>query len=377
MNRNLASRARVRAGADVIRRAFNFGAGPAMLPTPVLEQAQAELLDWRGTGMSVMEISHRSSEFEAIAAETEDDLRATLGIPDHYRVLFLQGGATSQFAMVPLNLLRGRDSADYLHTGHWSGKALAEARRYCRARAAASSAAGDFRSIPPVSSWSLNPGAAYVYYCANETIRGVEFHSVPETGAVPLVADMTSDLLTRPLDVARFGLVFASAQKNLGPAGLTIVIVREDLIGHAHPQTPGLYDYALHARERSMANTPPTFAWYMAGLVLKWLKREGGVAEMERRSRRRAEKLYAFIDTSGLYRNDIDPACRSRLNVTFRLADATLEPEFLREAAAEGLTSLAGHRSVGGLRASLYNAMPEAGVEALIEFMREFERRHG
>jgi phosphoserine aminotransferase len=216
-----------------------------------------------------------------------------------------------------------------------------------------------------------------VYYCANETIRGVEFPFVPETGAVPLVADMTSDLLTRPLDVARFGLVFASAQKNLGPAGLTVVIVREDLIGHARPETPGLYDYALHVRERSMANTPPTFAWYMAGLVLKWLKREGGVAEMERRSRRRAEKLYTFIDASELYRNDIDPACRSRLNVTFRLADAALEPEFLRAAAAEGLTALAGHRSVGGLRASLYNAMPEAGVDALIEFMREFERRYG
>ncbi len=357
-------------------RAWNFSAGPAMLPQAVMEQARAELLDWQGTGISVLEMGHRTPEFKRIAARAEADLRALLKISDDYAVLFLQGGGTGQFAMAPLNLLRGRDSADYVVTGHWSQKACGEAERFCNVNVAADSAPGGFRSIPARHSWRLNPDAAYVYYCANETLLGVEFKDIPETGDVPLVADMTSNLLARPLDVSRFGLVFAGAQKNIGPAGLAIVIVRKDLIGQARTAIPSLDDYALQAKENSMLNTPPTFNWYMAGLTFRWLLDQGGLEVMAETNRRKAQKLYAMIDASELYSNDIEPACRSDMNVHFLLGDTSLEAHFLEMAEDAGLKALAGHRATGGLRASIYNAMPEAGVDALIDFMREFERRH-
>jgi len=358
-------------------RICNFGAGPAMLPTEVMLQAQAELLDWQGSGMSVMEISHRSEAFMAIAAQAGADLRELLQIPGNYKVLFLQGGATSQFAMAPLNLLRGKTSADYLHTGMWSEKAMKEARRYCNVNIALSIENNGFTSIPHSDSWILNSDAAYVYYTANETVHGVEFQSIPEVGDVPLVTDMTSNLLSRPLDVSRFGVIFAGAQKNLGPSGLVVVIIREDLTGHAGKSIPSMYDYAVHAREHSMFNTPPTFAWYVTGLVLQWVKRAGGVREMERRAIRRSEKLYQFIDASGFYHNPVAAECRSRMNVPFLLADESLNQPFIKEAEAHGLTALAGHRAVGGMRASIYNAMPEEGVDRLIEFMADFVRRYG
>jgi phosphoserine aminotransferase len=358
-------------------RARNFGAGPAMLPTDVMLQAQAELTDWNGTGMSVMEISHRSKAFIAIAEQTEADLRELLQIPENYRVLFLQGGATSQFAMVPLNLLRGNPSADYLFTGMWSEKAIKEAKRYCRVNIALSLENNGFTSIPSPDSWRLDSGAAYVYYTDNETVHGVEFQSVPGTGGVPLVTDMTSNILSKPLDVSQFGVIFAGAQKNLGPSGLVVVIVRDDLIGHAPKNIPSMYDYAVHAQEHSMFNTPPTFAWYMTGLVLRWVKCQGGVPEMERRAIRRSEKLYRFIDASGFYHNPVSVECRSRMNIPFILADENLNQTFVQEAEAHGLTALAGHRAVGGMRASIYNAMPEEGVDELIEFMADFERRYG
>lgn len=358
-------------------RAHNFGAGPAMLPTDVMLQAQAELADWNGTGMSVMEISHRSDAFIAIAEQAETDLRELLNIPENYKVLFLQGGATSQFAMVPLNLLRGKSSADYLFTGMWSEKAIKEAGRYCNVNIALSIEGNGFTSIPSPDAWHLDPDAAYVYYTDNETVHGVEFQSVPETGDVPLVTDMTSNLLSKPLDVSQFGVIFAGAQKNLGPSGLVVVIVRDDLIGHATRTVPSMYDYAIHAQDNSMFNTPPTFAWYMTGLVLRWVKCQGGVPEMERRAIRRSEKLYRFIDASGFYHNPVSVECRSRMNVPFTLADENLDQAFVQEAEARGLTALAGHRAVGGMRASIYNAMPEEGVDELVEFMTDFEKRHG
>ena len=358
-------------------RVYNFSAGPAMLPDAVLERARAELLDWHGTGMSVMEMSHRGEEFVSIARQAEADLRRLMGIPDDYHVLFLQGGATSQFAMVPMNLLRGRGRADYIDTGLWSRKAIKEARRYCEVNVAASSEAGGYTTIPPRESWRLDPEAAYVHYTPNETIGGVEFHWIPDTGDVPLVADMSSTILSRPVDVSRFGLIYAGAQKNIGPAGLTVVIVRRDLVGETLPGTPTMLDYAAHAEAGSMLNTPPTFAWYLAGLVFQWLLEQGGLEAMAERNRRKAEKLYAAIDASGFYRNPVDPACRSWMNVPFTLADAALDATFLEEAKAAGLVALKGHRSVGGMRASIYNAMPEEGVDRLIEFMQDFERRHG
>jgi len=358
-------------------RVYNFSAGPAMLPEAVLERARAELLDWRGTGMSVMEMSHRGEEFVSIARQAEADLRRLMGIPDDYHVLFLQGGATSQFAMVPMNLLRGRGRADYIDTGLWSRKAIKEARRYCEVNVAASSEAEGYTTIPPRESWRLDPEAAYVHYTPNETIGGVEFHWIPDTGEVPLVADMSSTILSRPVDVSRFGLIYAGAQKNIGPAGLTVVIVRRDLVGETLPGTPTMLDYAAHAEAGSMLNTPPTFAWYLAGLVFQWLLEQGGLEAMAERNRRKAEKLYAAIDASGFYRNPVDPACRSWMNVPFTLADAALDATFLEEAKAAGLVALKGHRSVGGMRASIYNAMPEEGVDRLIEFMQDFERRHG
>ncbi len=358
-------------------RAYNFGAGPAMLPTAVMERAQAEFLNWRGSGMSVMEVSHRSQEFVAIAEQCEADMRELLNIPENYQVLFLQGGATSQFAMAPLNLLRGKNTADYFHTGMWSGKAVKEAGRYCKVNRAIDTEQGGFRSLPEVAEWKLNPDAAYLYYADNETVHGVEFSEIPETGNVPLVSDMTSNLLSKPLDISRYGVIFAGAQKNLGPSGLVVVIVRDDLIGHAPKTIPSMYDFAVHAKDRSMYNTPPTFAWYMTGLVLQWVKEQGGVPEMERRALRRSRKLYDFIDNSDFYLNKVDKHCRSRMNVPFWLADENLNDRFVSEAEARGLTALAGHRAVGGMRASIYNAMPEAGVDCLIEFMAEFARRYG
>jgi phosphoserine aminotransferase len=358
-------------------RVFNFSAGPAVLPEEVLHQARDELADWRGSGMSVMEMSHRGKEFVGIAERAEKDLRELLGIPESYRVLFLQGGASAQFAMVPMNLLRGAASADYINTGLWSQKAIGEGKRFCRVNVAASAEKSAFTTIPRRDSWRLDPGAAYVHYTPNETIGGVEFHWLPEPGGVPLVADMSSTLLSRPLDVSRFGVIYAGAQKNIGPAGLTVVIVRDDLIGETVPATPTMFDYRVQADNQSMYNTPPTYAWYVAGLVFQWLRRRGGLAAMAQRNLRKAEKLYAAIDRSDFYGNPVDPACRSWMNVPFTLARPELDDVFLKQAKEAGLVSLRGHRSVGGMRASLYNAMPEEGVDALVSFMTEFERRHG
>ncbi|HXH03056.1 MAG TPA: 3-phosphoserine/phosphohydroxythreonine transaminase, partial [Candidatus Competibacteraceae bacterium] len=357
-------------------RAYNFCAGPATLPEEVLREAQSELLDWQGTGMSVMEISHRSSAFVAVARQAEADLRELLAIPEHYKVLFLQGGAYGQFSMVPLNLLGGKGKADYLDTGLWSQKAIAEARRYGQVNVAASGRDAGYTTIPEPAEWHLDPDAAYLHYTPNETIGGLEFSYIPASGEVPLVADMSSTILSRPVAVSRYGLIYAGAQKNIGPSGLVVVIVREDLLERASPITPSAFSYALQAEHGSMLNTPPTFAWYLAGLVFRWLKRQGGLAAMAERNRRKAELLYSAIDGSGgFYRNPIDPRYRSWMNVPFTLPNETLEQRFLAEAEAAGLKNLAGHRSVGGLRASLYNAMPEAGVRALVEFMADFARR--
>ncbi len=355
-------------------RVFNFSAGPATLPQDVLEQAREEMLDWHGSGMSVMEMSHRGKEFVAIAAAAEADLRELMAIPPNYKVLFLQGGATAQFAVIPMNLLRGRGKADYVNTGAWSKKAIKEAKQYCEVNVAASSEAANFTTIPAEGEWRLNDDAAYVHYTPNETIGGVEFHWIPDTGDVPLVADFSSTLLSRPIDVSRYGLIYAGAQKNIGPAGLTVVIVREDLIGEVLPGTPSVFDYKVQAENDSMLNTPPTYAWYLAGLVFQWIKRNGGLEGMAERNRRKAEKLYSVIDASDFYANPVDPACRSWMNVPFTLADPALDGDFLKQAEAAGLVSLKGHRSVGGMRASIYNAMPEAGVDALLELMAEFER---
>lgn len=356
-------------------RVYNFSPGPAALPVDVLEQVQSEMLDWQGTGMSVMEVSHRGKEFVAVAERAEADLRELMAIPDDYRVLFMQGGASAQFAIVPLNLARQESSADYIDTGHWSRKAILEARRFCRVKVAGD-AGGSYLRTPPQSELSLDPDAAYVHYTPNETIGGVEFGYVPETRGVPLVADMSSSILSEPIDVARFGLIYAGAQKNIGPSGLVVVIVRGDLLGRARAGTPLVFDYQAVAAERSMLNTPPTFAWYVAGLVFQWLKRNGGVAAMGALNRLKAGRLYAAIDASGFYRNSVARDSRSRMNVTFSLARPELDGRFLAEAAARGLANLKGHRVQGGMRASLYNAMPLAGVDALIAFMQEFEHAH-
>ena len=356
-------------------RVFNFSPGPAALPLEVLEQARDEMLDWNQGGMSVMEISHRGKAFMEVAAAAEADLRELLGIPHNYRVLFLQGGASAQFALVPMNLTRPDSVTDYINTGHWSNKAISEARRYCRVHVAAD-AGGQYLRAPPQSELNLSGDAAYVHYTPNETIGGVEFGYVPETAGVPLVADMSSNILSRPLDVSKFGLIYAGAQKNIGPAGLVIVIVRDDLIGRARPDTPLVFDYKAVADDHSLLNTPPTFAWYMAGLVFKWLKRNGGVAGMGERNRVKAETLYSAIDGSPFYRSSVAVDSRSWMNVTFTLADPALDTQFLSRADASGLKNLKGHRVVGGMRASLYNAVPQAGVDALVAFMREFERTH-
>ena len=358
-------------------RKYNFSAGPAMLPQEVLEQAQAEMLDWNGSGMSVMEMSHRGKEYLSIAAEAEADLREIMAIPDNYKVLFLQGGASSQFAAIPLNLLRGKDSADYINTGAWSKKAIAEANRYCSVNVASSSESNHFSSLLPFESWDRNPEAAYLHYTPNETIGGLEFPWVPETGDTPLVADMSSTILSRPIDVSQYGLIYAGAQKNIGPAGLTIVIVRDDLIGEAMDITPAMLNYEIQAKGDSMYNTPPTYAWYLAGLVFKWIKKKGGLEGIGEINQRKAAKLYAAIDASDFYANPVEKAFRSIMNVPFTLANADLDADFLTQAAERGLVTLKGHRSVGGMRASIYNAMPEEGVDALIEMMQDFEKQYG
>jgi phosphoserine aminotransferase len=358
-------------------RVFNFAAGPATLPLEVLEQVRSELTDWRGSGSSVMEVSHRSKAFSDVAHTAECDLRELLGIGADYRVLFLQGGASAQFAAIPLNLAGADRTVDYLDTGAWSKKALEEARRYCRVNVAADEAASGYCTVPDPRALKLTPGAAYAHYTPNETIGGVEFPYVPDTADVPLVADMSSTILSRPFDVARCALIYAGAQKNIGPAGLTVVIVRDELLGGARHGTPAVWNYAAVAEQGSMLNTPPTFAWYVAGLVFKWLKACGGLAAMGQTNRVKAELLYGAIERSGFYKNPVAAHCRSWMNVPFTLAKSELDRTFLTAAAAAGLTNLEGHRSVGGMRASLYNAMPLAGVEALTAFMQEFERRYG
>ena len=358
-------------------RKFNFSAGPAMLPTPVIERALAEMLDWNGSGMSVMEMSHRGKEYMSIAARAEKDLREVMAIPDNYKVLFLQGGASAQFAMIPLNLLGDKGSADYINTGMWSKKAIAEAKRYCTVNIAADTSGDGFTSVPTQAELKLNPAAAYVHYTPNETIGGVEFDYIPETGDVPLVADMSSTILSRPLDVSKFGMIYAGAQKNIGPAGLTIVIIRDDLLGKASAICPTMFNYAVHAENDSMYNTPATYSWYMAGLVFEWLKEQGGLQGMAEINKRKADKLYAAIDAGDFYGSPVARNARSWMNVPFTLADAELDVAFLQGASERGLVTLKGHRSVGGMRASIYNAVPETAVDALIEFMQDFAKRNG
>ncbi len=358
-------------------RVYNFSAGPAILPVEVLQQAQAELLDWHGSGMSVMEMSHRDKDFMSIAVAAEADLRELLAVPAGYKVLFMQGGATGQFAGVPMNLLRGKTAADYVITGSWSQKASKEIGKYGKANVAAKPADGKFTHIPARSEWKLDPNAAYVHYTPNETIEGVEFNWVPEVGGVPLVADFSSSFLSRPIEVSKFGLIYAGAQKNAGPAGITMVIVREDLIGQALPATPSIFDYKQLADNESMLNTPSCYAWYICGLVFKWIKTQGGLNALEQRNRHKAALLYDYIDSQPFYRNPVAKADRSWMNVVFTLADANLDADFLKGAAKASLPGLKGHRSVGGMRASMYNAMPEAGVQALVDYMKEFVRGKG
>ena len=358
-------------------RVFNFAAGPATLPLEVLQQAREELTDWQGSGMSVMEVSHRGKAFIAVAEEAEALLRELLAVPSNYKVLFLQGGGTGQFSAVPMNLSTPESTVDYINTGAWSKKALGEAKRYAKVNVAADEAASNYSTVPEQSALKLTPNAAYVHYTPNETIGGVEFPYIPQTGNVPLVADMSSSILSGPIDVSKWGVIYASAQKNIGPSGLAVVIVRDDLIGKARPYTPSILDYKEMAANGSMSNTPPTFAWYLAGLVFKWLKAKGGLKWMAERNRAKAAKLYAAIDTSGFYRNPVAKHCRSIMNVPFTLANPELDKTFLAQANQAGLTYLDGHRSVGGMRASIYNAMPPEGVDALIDFMKEFQRRNG
>jgi phosphoserine aminotransferase len=358
-------------------RSYNFSAGPAMLPTAVIKRAQQEMLEWNGSGMSVMEMSHRGKDFMSIATKAEKDLRDVMSIPDNYKVLFLQGGASSQFAMIPLNLLGEKESADYLNTGMWSKKAIAEAKRYCAVNLAADTSDNGFTTVPTQESLNLNPDAAYVHYTPNETIGGVEFDYIPETGDAPLVADMSSTILSRPIDVSKFGMIYAGAQKNIGPAGLTIVIIRDDLPGKASENTPAMFNYATHADNGSMYNTPPTYGWYVAGLVFEWIKEQGGLAALGEINQRKAEKLYAVIDSTDFYGSPVARNGRSWMNIPFTLADSGLDAAFLSGAAERGLVTLKGHRSVGGMRASIYNAMPEEGVDALVAYMQEFEKNQG
>ena len=357
-------------------KAFNFCAGPAALPESVLKQAQEELLDYQGLGLSLMEMSHRAAEVVAVAEQAESDLRELMAIPDNYKVLFLQGGASSQFAMVPMNLLGDKKTADYVNTGQWSKKAIKEAKRYCDVNVVASSEDDNFSLVPAFDTWKLNKDAAYLHYTPNETIGGVEFDFIPDVD-VPIVADMSSTILSRPIDVSKFALIYAGAQKNIGPAGITVVIVREDLIGNTLPATPTMFDYKTHADAGSMYNTPPTYGWYLAGLVFKWLIAQGGLEAMEAKNRAKQEKLYKFIDDSSFYANPVAVNNRSWMNVPFTLADASLDKLFLQKAEAAQMLNLKGHRSVGGMRASIYNAVPMESVEALISFMAGFEKENG
>ncbi|HVT37346.1 MAG TPA: 3-phosphoserine/phosphohydroxythreonine transaminase [Nevskiaceae bacterium] len=360
-----------------MKRIHNFSAGPATLPEAVLKQVQAELLDWNGTGMSVMEMSHRDKPFMSIAQAAEADLREVMGVPANYKVLFLQGGATAQFTYLPMNLLRGKTGADYVLTGDWGKKAAKEAGRYCKVNVAASSEADKFTHVPDRAGWKLDPNAAYVHITSNETIHGVEFAATPDVGSVPLVSDMSSTIMSRPVDVTKYGLIYAGAQKNIGPAGLTIVIVRDDLIGQAAANTPGIFDYKQMADNESMLNTPPCFAWYVSGLVFKHIKAQGGLAAMAKLNERKAGLLYDYIDSEPFYTNPVKKADRSWMNVPFTLKDAKLDEEFLKGAKAASLSGLKGHRSVGGMRASLYNALPEQAVTALVDYMKEFVRTRG
>ncbi|WP_455231991.1 3-phosphoserine/phosphohydroxythreonine transaminase [Geopseudomonas aromaticivorans] len=358
-------------------RAHNFCAGPAALPEAVLHKAQAELLDWHGKGLSIMEMSHRSDDYVAVAEKAEQDLRDLLAIPSNYKVLFLQGGASQQFAQIPLNLLPEDGIADYVDTGIWSKKALEEARRFGNVNVAASAKAYDYFAIPGQNDWQLSKNAAYLHYASNETIGGLQFDWVPDLGDVPLVVDMSSDILSRPIDVSQFGLIYAGAQKNIGPSGLVVAIIREDLLGKARSICPTMLDYKVAADNGSMYNTPATFSWYLSGLVFEWLKEQGGVEEMERRNRIKQELLYGAIDASEFYTNPIAKNARSWMNVPFRLADEKLDKAFLAGAEARGLLNLKGHRSVGGMRASIYNAVGLDAVQALVGYMAEFEKEHG
>ncbi len=358
-------------------RVYNFSAGPAVLPEPVLRQAAAEMLDWHGSGMSVMEMSHRGNEFISIAAKAEADFRSLLSIPAQYKVLFMQGGAIGENAIVPMNLVAGKASADYVDTGEWSKKSIKEAKKYTRVTIAASSVDSGFTRVPPFAEWKLDPDAAYVHVCTNETIGGVEFHRTPDTGSVPLVADMSSHLLSRAFDVTKFGVIYGGAQKNIGPAGLTLVVVHDGLLDRALPITPSAFHWKAQAEADSMLNTPPTYAIYIAGLVFEWLIGQGGIRAIEQRNIAKASLLYDLLDSSAFYSNPVAPEDRSRMNIPFRLADDALDKVFLEGAQARGMVQLKGHRSVGGMRASIYNAMPVEGVEALVGYMRDFERQHG
>jgi phosphoserine aminotransferase len=358
-------------------RVFNFSPGPAALPEPVLQRAASEMLDWHGTGVSVMEMSHRGKDFIGIAAKAEADLRTLLSIPANYKVLFLQGGAIGENAIVPMNLLRGKSSADYVNTGEWSKKSIKEAKKYCTVSIAASSEDQQFTYVPAFDSWNLDGRAAYVHVTTNETIGGVEYPWTPDTGSVPLVADMSSHILSRAIDVSKFGVIYAGAQKNIGPAGLTVVIVRDDLLDRALPITPTAFTWKEQAANESMVNTPPTYAIYVAGLVFEWLLQQGGVPAIEQKNIAKAALLYDYLDRSSFYRNRVRREDRSRMNIPFTLRDDKLDDAFLKGAKEAGMVQLKGHRSVGGMRASIYNAMPIEGVQALVQYMDQFERKNG
>ena len=358
-------------------RVFNFSAGPAVLPEEVLQQAAAEMADWHGSGMSVMEMSHRGKEFIAIAAKAEADFRSLLAIPANYKVLFLQGGAIGENAIVPMNLVGGKKSADYVITGEWSKKSIKEAKKYCAPRVAASAEDRQFTYVPARSTWQLDPDAAYVHVCTNETIGGVEYSWTPDTGDVPLVSDMSSHILSRVIDVSKFGVIYAGAQKNAGTAGMTLVIVRDDLLERALPITPSAFHWKEQAAAESMVNTPATWSIYIAGLVFEWLQRQGGIAAIERRNVEKAALLYDYLDATGFYSNSVQREDRSRMNVPFKLRDEAQDEAFLKGAKEAGMVQLKGHRAVGGMRASIYNAMPVEGVRTLVAYMKDFERRHG
>ncbi|PCH85056.1 MAG: 3-phosphoserine/phosphohydroxythreonine aminotransferase [Piscirickettsiaceae bacterium] len=355
-------------------RLFNFSAGPATMPEPVLERARDEMLDWQGAGMSVLEMSHRGGDFISIAEQAEADVRELMNIPNNYQVLFLQGGATGQFSMVPMNLLRGKTSACYVNTGAWSKKAISEAKIHCDVKLSASSEADNFTSIPAIDSWDIDQDSAYLHYTSNETIGGVEFQDIPDVGDITLVSDMSSNILSREIDVSKFGVIYAGGQKNMGPSGIALVIVRDDLIGEVVKGTPSIFDYKKNADAGSMLNTPPTYSWYLMGLVFDWLKGQGGISSIEQRNIRQSSKIYTAIDNSSFYSNPVEVSSRSRMNIPFTLANNELDGQFLAEAKSLGLVTLKGHRSAGGMRASIYNAMPEDGVDTLVSFMAEFER---